>query len=1197
MKTDNPNFYSTIMRTKLSTLFLALLCATTTYAQTNVSTDQELRNAIADKANIKLTVDINLSNSTLSIAEGTTVTIDLGGHTLDRRLTKRGEGGGQVITVRNGATLNLSNGTLKGGWGGNGGGIANEGGTANLTDVNITGCIGDDRGGGISNRGTLTMTGGSLTGNTSKDGVDPKSGGGLFNYKDATATLTGVTISGNECKVWGGGGICNYGTLTLDGCTITSNKAKSFGGGIWEEGTLNMQGVNTINGNKVGNRDDNVYLYTDKLITITGSLEGSTIGVGMEKAGTFPSGLATYHSGVEPSTLFFSDNKVYRIMSENSEGHLVVDYIVRSWDSLNKKVVETTKTLTRLIGYNDVPGEGDYKEVKPVNGWFQLGGYVHDSTPEYYVVRANVSNSTLNVLGKNVHLILGDNSKLSLSGGILIYNTNALKPNLYIHSQSYGSDMGGLHITSGNKEEAAGIGSDSDDEKETIFFTRTAGDLEIHGGDLYVQGGSKGAGIGGGYKQHAGNITIYGGNIKAIGGNEEKLVGGPGIGGHNGGCGHLTIYDGNIYAKCYGKSSGIGAGYMVKNDLTATGYPMERSEASQYCPNDLTDAVSIIDIFGGQVEAHGGIYGAGIGGGDQSNGVILTIYDGDVKAYGGNDAAGIGGGSNGEGGLTLIYGGTVYAKGDGNGAGIGSGCEEISAWGEKGGTLEVTGGHVEAYGGVDAAGIGGGEDGDGGKVIISGGYVYAQGNDYGAGIGGGQEGKGGDVTITGGTVIAKAGRNETGMRAIGPGEDCDDYGVLVVGDSVMVTSERKFTAPERKNACWYRTQVRVECCDHSDGFTYTVDGTTATDHHISHCPYCNHSEKELHSFVNGKCTICGVKATAYAPKLYMPVAQPDGSFDGKTYGLTHTHLVVPDSVYRLPMATLNVPRYHFIGWEATTEPTEDNYRSPYTTATADTLYRAGNKYTMTGNICFVARYRVADIKLNDDHPNGDVLAQYNDMKVSKVTLSGRVFNKNNTWQPLVLPFALSAEELAASPLAGCTLMQLDRDSSYNDTENEMVYLNFKDTTAISAGKPYIIRWTDGNPILSPVFENVTLTNKTADSRAQLLLYKSLYNPQTFTSANKMVLYFNDKGALVHPNGESPVTVGAFRAYFRLMNFQGSDPDAQLTITSNIDLPLGLDQTPFPEGDGWGKAYKIIRDGRLFIERNGIIYNIQGLLIK
>ena len=1181
------------MKTKFFYLLAAvlLLLSLVTYAQTVVSTDAALRDALkVDNANIQLGADINLSNKTLEIPKNNTVTMDLNGHKLDRKLTQRGEGGGQVITVRSGATLNLSNGTLTGAWGRGGGGLVNENGTANLTNVIITGNVGEDRGGGIYNYGTLTMTGGEITNNISQDKTDPKGGGGLFNAKNCTATLTNVTISGNETQHYGGGGICNFGTLNLNGVTIQNNKAGSHGGAIWEEGTLYMQGANTITGNKVGNRDDNLYLYKGKLIHVTGSIAGSTIGVGMAKVSTFTDGLATYDSGVEPSTIFTSDSKALRITSDNGEGHFAVDYIERAWDNEQKRVVETTKTLTRAVDYNAVPEEGDYKEVTAVNGWFQLGGFRNDSQPEYYVVCGNVSHTTMNVLGKNVHLILGDNTKLSLSGGILCYNTETNKPTLYIHSQSYEANMGQLYISSGYKGAAAGIGSDWE---KTVAenCNRPAGDLEIHGGKLDVTGGEDAAGIGGGSSQEAGKITIYGGEITARGGDDQTTAG-AGIGGTNNGCGHLIIYDGIVHAYGGKGAPGIGTGNCVLNDLTATHYQFTAGHSGSDGPDwDYTYAVSIVEIYGGQIDAHGGGDAAGIGGGEKSNGVILTIYDGDVKAYGNDDAAGIGGGWGGEGGLTIIYGGTVYAKGGGNGAGIGSGSEMIDQGGKQGGTTEIRGGHVEAYGGVDAAGIGGGEDADGGTVKIFGGYVYAQGKDYGAGIGGGQDGDGADVSIIGGTVIAKAGRDETGMRAIGPGEGNDNYGSLKLGNDLMVTSERTFTEPERKNACWYRTQVRIEPCDHS-AVTYTVDGTGPNDHHIAHCVYCNHTETHRHTFdANGVCTVCGVHTTAYAVKLYMPQAQPTGSFDGQTYGLTNTHLVVPDSAYRLPMATRNVRGYQFIGWEATTEPTGESYQSPYTNyQLADTLYRAGNKYTVTGNICFVARYKVTDIYLYDDEPNGEILKDYDGMKVNKVILSGRVFNKNNTWQSITLPFSLSAEELAASPLSGCTLKELDTDSSYNDTENKLVYLYFKDTTAIEAGVPYIIRWMSGDPVLSPEFTNVTLTNKTADARARLLLYKALYSPQTFASANKMVLYFNDNSVLVHPDGETPVTVGAFRAYFRLTNLMGSDPDADFTITTNLDDAQGIDQIT---NDKSQMTNKVIYNGMLFIERNGKIYNALG----
>ena len=1129
------------MKRLFSLSVAVLLLSTLTWAQnpTVVSTDAEIRSAIqVNNANIQLGADINLSNSTLSIPSNNTVTINLNGHKLDRKLTKRGEGGGQVITIRQGATLNLSNGTLTGGWGGGGGALLNEGGNVTLTDVIITKNVADDRGGGVYNYGTLTMTGGEITNNISKDKMSPEGGGGLFNAQNGTATLTNVTITGNKAEIKGGGGICNYGTMTLDGCTVTGNTCQLNGGGIWTaaNATLRMKGANTITGNKSASRSGGVnsdlFLKTNALITVTGSLAGSTIGIDMEsESGIFTSGYNTHNSGVDPATVFQPmvsevmavtlDGNEAKLASSLAEGEYY--YIDHWWDPDNKKIVYLTKILH--------PGE--YTLITP--------GYYEDTDlflAGNYVVVTNDKGYKCHYDGiayasANTKIILCDGAKLEIEGNLEVTNSEVYL-DIYGQARNNGVLQNNANITHTGYG-LPGIGSNMD----THSF------LAFHGGVIIAHGETSRAGISGGVDDLHSEVKFFDAVVEARGGDN-----GPGIG----------LWD--AANKYYEKLS--------------------------------------VKIYGGVVRAIGGCNAAGIGGGYEGVGVNVEVYGGEVYAWGGDDGAGIGGGWNGCGDQLIVHGGLVKAWGGGNGAGIGSGSEASHVgYGEQifGGSVTIYGGEVYAYGGVDAAGIGGGEDATGAYTIITGGYVYAEGQDEGAGIGGGQDGDGNHLEIHGGTVIAKAGCNETGCRAIGPGTGCDDYGDLIVGDHMMVNAERKATTAERKNMCWYRTQVRVEVCDHSDGFTYTVDGTGPNDHHISHCAYCNHTDTALHTFdANGVCTVCGVHSTAYAAKLYMPVAQPTGSFDGETYRKMATHLVVPDSAFRLPMATLKVPGYEFIGWEATTEPTEDSYISPYTT-TAENLYKVGAKYTVTGNICFVARYRVADVTLNDDEPNGETLNEYNGMKVSKVILSGRVFNKNNIWQSLVLPFSLSAEELAASPLAGCTLKELDTDSSYNDTENKLVYLYFRDTTAIEAGKPYITRWTGGNPILSPEFENVTLTTKTADARARLLLYKSLYSPQTFASANKTVLYFNDNGVLMFPDGESPVTVGAFRAYFRLTNLMGGDPDADFTITSNIDLPQGIEETPFPSGEGWGEAYKVFRNGLLFIERNGKTYTVLGAEVK
>lgn len=95
--------------------------------------------------------------------------------------------------------------------------------------------------------------------------------------------------------------------------------------------------------------------------------------------------------------------------------------------------------------------------------------------------------------------------------------------------------------------------------------------------------------------------------------------------------------------------------------------------------------------------------------------------------------------------------------------------------------------------------------------------------------------------------------------------------------------------------------------------------------------------------------------------------------------------------------------------------------------------------------------------------NTDAINNNNNGMMSKVTLSDRTLLKNGDWNTLCLPFSLTAEQIAASPLAGATIMELLSTSNL-DSEGKLT-LNFQDATAITAGKPYIVKW-DNTPALT-----------------------------------------------------------------------------------------------------------------------------------
>ncbi|MBP3776214.1 MAG: hypothetical protein IJ069_13300 [Prevotella sp.] len=72
-----------------------------------------------------------------------------------------------------------------------------------------------------------------------------------------------------------------------------------------------------------------------------------------------------------------------------------------------------------------------------------------------------------------------------------------------------------------------------------------------------------------------------------------------------------------------------------------------------------------------------------------------------------------------------------------------------------------------------------------------------------------------------------------------------------------------------------------------------------------------------------------------------------------------------------------------------------------------------------------------------------------------VTLSGRTLYKDGDWNTLCLPFNLTKEQIAASPLADATIKELLPSSNLVDGK---LTLLFQTATTIEAGKPYIVKW-------------------------------------------------------------------------------------------------------------------------------------------
>ena len=268
------------------------------------------------------------------------------------------------------------------------------------------------------------------------------------------------------------------------------------------------------------------------------------------------------------------------------------------------------------------------------NGWYVVSGEVTIGKKEA-PQRVTVSG--------DVHLILANDAKLTVNGGISVNAGNSLT----VYAQPAENDKTTGSLTVENVEEGnAGIGGDVQQSGDTITINGgeitatggtsgsgigggskingSGGTITINGGEITANGGDNGAGIGGGSASSGGIITINGGTIATTGGNLGAGIGG----GSQQSGGTITIHGGEIVATGYSGSAGIGSGFAASIG-SATVINIDGGIVTATCSDDALETLG----------------GAGIGGGGAANSsVAITISGGTVTATGGKGADGIGNG-------------------------------------------------------------------------------------------------------------------------------------------------------------------------------------------------------------------------------------------------------------------------------------------------------------------------------------------------------------------------------------------------------------------------------------------------------------------------------------------------------------------------------------------------------------------------
>lgn len=206
--------------------------------------------------------------------------------------------------------------------------------------------------------------------------------------------------------------------------------------------------------------------------------------------------------------------------------------------------------------------------------------------------------------------------------------------------------------------------------------------------------------------------------------------------------------------------------------------------------------------------------------------------------------------------------------------------------------------------------------------------------------------------------------------------------------------------------------------------------------------------------------------------------------------------------------------------------------------------------------------------------------------VDAIVSMDRNISADDSWYTLCVPFDMSADKV--SEVFGTSTI-----AKYYGSEDRgsLIRLNFDYVNAIEAGKPYMIKvgrsYTAGTYIVDvPIREGAPVA---VDDDSELFDFKGTYEMITLDSDNQ--LFVGADNYLYSP-AEGGTDMGAFRCYFEI-------PDSSPAPSRPARIVFGGQEvTDIEAVDAEGcKAQKMLKDGVLYIMRDGKLYNAQGLLIK
>ena len=171
------------------------------------------------------------------------------------------------------------------------------------------------------------------------------------------------------------------------------------------------------------------------------------------------------------------------------------------------------------------------------------------------------------------------------------------------------------------------------------------------------------------------------------------------------------------------------------------------------------------------------------------------------------------------------------------------------------------------------------------------------------------------------------------------------------------------------------------------------------------------------------------------------------------------------------------------------------------------------------------------------------------------------------------------------------------------TANTPTTLNFEEVTKLEAGVPYLIK-PDANitadlKFTGVVRENISLETRTTNG-GDKIIFHGVINPTFLNDPNTLIVVANNRLAQLSEAGE----MAGLRGYFTINptaidaeDLQEQALNGRVYLSFNKPLTTSVPIAPEAEQPTTPKVEKIMRDGQIYIIRDGVTYTITGARVR